>query len=252
MGEVKIIREQLRKLSNSSIAENSKKYLKSPYSFYGIRVPELRKIAKNYKTLKIYDVYNIFEELWNSGNHEEMCLAIFILENYKKQFNMETWNFVTNRLDKAKTWDHVDYLSSAILGRIVLGNPSLYTELKKMSVSQNPWIRRTSMVSNYQIIKKNKIELTFRLAEKLCYDEDTYVQKATGWMLREAGKKNRIETQEFITLHKNMKPIALSYATEKMLDLKKRLKEFKKEQKEKASEAAEEENKKEENLETIK
>ena len=61
MEEVKIIKEQLKKLANPSIAEHSKKYLRSPYSFHGIRVPELRKIAKNYKNIEIYDVYNIFE-----------------------------------------------------------------------------------------------------------------------------------------------------------------------------------------------
>ena len=61
-----------------------------------------------------------------------------------------------------------------------------------MSESRNPWIRRASIVSTYKLIKKNKLELTFRLAEKLVYDEDVYVQKGAGWMLRELGKKDRM------------------------------------------------------------
>jgi len=75
------------------------------------------------------------------------------------------------------------------------------------------------------LIKKNKLELTFLLAEKLIYDEDIYVQKASGWMLREAGKKDRLATRKFILDHLDMKPAAFSYATEKMPELRKIKKE---------------------------
>ena len=39
-------------------------------------------------------------------------------------------------------------------------------------------------------------------------------------MLREAGKKNRHAVREFIIIHLNMKPLAFSYATEKMPELR--------------------------------
>ena len=62
-------------------------------------------------------------------------------------------------------------------------------EIKEMSESKNPWIRRISIVSTYPLIKENKNELTLRLAENLVYDNNIYVQKGAGWMLREIGKK---------------------------------------------------------------
>jgi 3-methyladenine DNA glycosylase AlkD len=83
------------------------------------------------------------------------------------------------------------------------------------------------MISTIQLIRQNKIELTFNLAEKLAYDEDIYVQKAAGWMLREAGKKNNLAVKDFIMRHLDMKPFAFSYATEKMLELRKIKKEMK-------------------------
>jgi len=227
--EIKKIREELRKIGDREIAEHSKRYLKSEYSFYGIRVPQLRKIAKNYKNIDIYEAYNLFDELWRSGNHEEMNLAIFMLEQQKKKFNLETWEFVIKRLERAKSWDHIDYLSSSILGEILVNNFNLIGEVKKMAESRNPWIRRVSIVSTYKLIKKNKLELTLRLAEKLVYDEDIYVQKGAGWMLRELGKKDRILLREFILAHKDMKAFSLSYATEKIPELRKMIREMKKE-----------------------
>ena len=227
--EIEKIREELRKLGNREIAEHSKRYLKSDYNFYGIRVPVLRKIAKNYKNISLDEVYNLFDELWNSGNHEEMNLGIFILEQQKKKFNLETWRVIISRLEKAKSWDHIDYLSSSILGEVLLNNLQLISEVKKMAESRNLWIRRASIVSTYKLIKKNKLELTLRLAEKLVYDEDIYVQKGAGWMLRELGKKDRRLLREFILAHKNMKAFSLSYATEKMPELRKIIKEMRRE-----------------------
>jgi len=236
MAELEQIRAELESLKDSKRAEHSKKYLTSPYKFYGINVPSLRKIAKKYKDLSIIQTYNLFSELWNSGNHEEMSLALFLLGNKKKEFNLETWNFLVNskKIEKACTWDLVDELSSHIIGEIFLNNLNLQGEIKTLADSKNPWIRRVSIVSQYPLIKKNKIQLTFLLAEKLVYDDDIYVQKAAGWMIREAGKKNPVQAQEFIKIHRHMKPQAFSYSTEKMLDLRKRLKEqIKQEEKEK-------------------
>lgn len=222
---IKEIRDKLKLAGNASIAEQSKRYLKSPYNFYGIRVPALRKIAKEYENLDLNSAYQLFNELWNSGNHEEMSFACFLLQNYKQK-DRNMWEFLSPKLDKLKTWDHVDDLSSHVLGNILLENLNLVSEIKNMSQSNNPWIRRVSIVSCYPLIKKEKLDLVFRLAEKLVYDEDIYVQKGTGWMLREAGKKNRLAVRDFILSHLDMKAYAFSYAIEKMPELREKRKEF--------------------------
>ena len=208
------LRNKLASMGNNKKAEKSKSYLKSAYEFYGIGVPELRKITREYKNLEFNSALGLFDELWNSGNHEEMSLALFILGNYVKKHPNEIWKCIVERLGKAQSWDHIDELSSHILGKILAGNISLMPEIKKMAESRNHWIRRTSIVSTYPLIKKGKLELAFLLAEKLVYDEDIYVQKASGWMLREAGKRNRLAARDFIMLHIDMKPVAFSYATE--------------------------------------
>jgi 3-methyladenine DNA glycosylase AlkD len=227
MAELEQIRAELFSLRNQELAANYKRYLKSPYEFYGLRVPQLRKIAKKYNYLSVYNTFNLFDELWNSGNHEEMCLALFLLTNHKNKFNLEFWDFLLNekRIIKFKTWDHVDEACGHTLGVILANNAHLNTEIKKMAESRNPWIRRISIVSQGPSIRKGKLQLTFLLAEKLCYDEDIYVQKGCGWMLREAGKKNPIQLKEFLMHHKDMKPFCLSYATEKMPEVKKQIKE---------------------------
>lgn len=215
------IKNKFQKYANPEKIAFLKNYMSTPYAFtYGIKVPDSRNIAKEYKHLGIYDVYNLFEQLWNSGNHEEMSLGIHILQLYKKQFNRETWVFLKSRLEKARTWDHVDWLATDIIAEMLVKGIIENREIKELAESENPWMKRIAIESTVKLIKKNKLELTFLLAEKLVYDEDKFVQKGAGWMLRETGKRNRFATREFILNHLNMQNTAFSYATEKMKELR--------------------------------
>ena len=196
----------------------------------------MRAISKELQKMDFYSALNLSDELWNSGNHEEMWIALHILAFKSKENPVEVWKFMMKRIDKANTWDLVDEMSTHVLAPILAERSELISEIKRLSESKNPWFRRISVVSNYRLIKKNKIELILRLAEKLVYDDDVYVQKGVGWMLREAGKKDRINVREFILRHVDMKSQAFSYATEKMIELRKIRKEFLKKQKEKLKE----------------
>lgn len=224
--EVSEIRKKLIELGDGKRAEISKNYVRTHYKVYGNKIPEVRKISREFKKLDFYSALNLSDELWNSGNHEEMLLALYILAFYAKTNSDELWKFTMNKIDKANTWDLVDEMSTHLLGVILAERVNLNREIKKLSESKNPWHRRISVVSTYPLIKKNKIELTLLLAEKLIYDDDAYVQKGVGWMLREVGKKNRLALRDFILMHLDMKPVAFSYATEKMTELRKIRKDF--------------------------
>ncbi|MCK9569242.1 DNA alkylation repair protein [Candidatus Pacearchaeota archaeon] len=232
MNEVEQIRKKLSEKANPEKAPFRKRILATPFEVLGVSTPESKEIAKGYKNWNIYNIYNLFDELWNSNIHDEKSVAIHILHQYKKDWNLETWKFLKNRISKFKTWEHIDDLATHIFGEILVKNIGLSSEIKEMAVSKNPWERRLAIVATYSLIKKNKIELTLRLAEKLVYDDDVYVQKGVGWMLREVGKKNRLAAREFILMHIDMKPQAFSYATEKMTELRKIRKDFIKKQKE--------------------
>ncbi|MFZ1970927.1 MAG: DNA alkylation repair protein [Candidatus Nanoarchaeia archaeon] len=235
--ETEEIREELIKLGDKRRADFAKRYLKSPYEFYGLRVPDIRKLTEEDKD-DFYSALNTFDELWKSGNHEEMSFALYLIRKFAKTNQPELWKFLIERIERIKTWDHADEISAHILGVIVRDNLQLIKEIKEMSESKNPWMRRISIVSTYPLIKENKNELTLRLAERLVYDNNIYVQKGAGWMLREMGKKNRLALRDFLMMHLDMKPIAFSYATEKMTELRNIKKETAKKQREKLKEEA--------------
>ncbi len=216
------LKKELKKLSNKQVAEDIKRYLKSPYEFYGIKVPELREMAKRlHEEYSLKNFYKVFDKLWKSGFHEEMSLALYTLQLYENEFDLRTWKFIKTKLKSMKTWDQVDSFSSQILGKMLIKFPKLEREIIKLSKSNNIWMKRVAIVSTLPLIKKGNIKLTMGLAEKYVYDNNHYIQKATGWMLREAGKVRPEIIKRFILKHINMPAIEFSYATELMTDLRK-------------------------------
>lgn len=223
------VKRQLKKLSDKHFAESIKRYIKSPYEFYGIHVPEIRTMAKHlYEEHELKDFYRVFNRLWNSGYHEEMSLALYTLQLYEKEFDISTFYFLKPKLDSIKSWDQIDAVSSSIIGKILLKDNRLEKEILKLSKSKNFWMRRIAIVSTLPRIKTGDIGLTMKLAESYINDKESYIQKATGWMLREAGKQKPEIVKRFILKNMNMPPICFSYATERDLKELRRLRKIKK------------------------
>lgn len=88
--------------------------------------------------------------------------------------------------------------------------------LFKLAKHKDIWHRRVAIVGSFGFIKKGDPSTTLALAEILLQDPHDLIQKATGWMLREVGKKvDRKVLLEFLDKHAaNMPRTMLSYAIE--------------------------------------
>jgi 3-methyladenine DNA glycosylase AlkD len=70
-------------------------------------------------------------------------------------------------------------------------------------------------VSTLYLVRKGDVEDTFELATLLLHDDHNSVQKATGGLLREAGKKDIARLRAFLDEHAaEMARTTLSYAME--------------------------------------
>ena len=77
------------------------------------------------------------------------------------------------------------------------------------------WERRTSIVSTAYFIRKGDLDDTYKIAEVLLDEKEDLVHKATGWMLRFAGDKDRPRLLRFLDKHAATMPrVALRYSME--------------------------------------
>ena len=79
------------------------------------------------------------------------------------------------------------------------------------------WEQRIAIVSTHAFIRNDRFDTTLMLAEKYLSHSHDLIHKATGWMLREVGKRNLDVLLTFLNTHAHKMPrTALRYAIEKL------------------------------------
>lgn len=178
--------------------------------FLGIKVPDLRKIARRFSP-----PLGAIEELILSPYNEERLLALFFLVDRFKKEEEEVYRFYMSHLPQINNWNLVDASAHLIAGayHFKRDRAPLYTLAK----SPVMWERRIAMVATWFFIRRLELEPTFQLAETLLSDAHDLIHKAAGWMLREAGKKDQGRLLQFLERHAgNMPRTMLRYSIEKL------------------------------------
>jgi 3-methyladenine DNA glycosylase AlkD len=226
---VKEIHRRLQELGNKGRAIELQRFFKTgpgEYGegdvFLGIRVPELRKLAKTYPHITIKEAGQIL----NSSIHEQRLLALFILVRKYLRGNeiqrkaiydlyLKNTRFVNN-------WDLVDGSAGHIVGAFLMGKDK--KPLYRLSKSKNLWERRISIMATFHFIKQDQFSETFTIAKTLLADEEDLIHKAVGWMLREVGKRHMPAEEKFLKEHyRKMPRTMLRYAIERFPETKRQM-----------------------------
>ncbi len=184
--------------------------------FLGVRVPELRRLARAQRTLPLAEV----QKLLRSPYHEARLLALLLLvERYRRAGGKEKEEIVDLYLqnkDSVNNWDLVDSSAPHLLGPYSWesGDQRLLGEL---AASSSLWERRMAVMATFYFIRRGEFEPTLRLARKLLTDPEELVHKAVGWLLREIGKRDEETLVAFLEENAARMPRPmLRYATEKL------------------------------------
>ncbi len=184
--------------------------------FLGVTVPEQRKIAKQFRDLSYAELDLLLLSPW----HEERLTGLLILvdqfrrgDETKKQ---AVYNFYLDHAACINNWDLVDSSASYIVGAWLQNRPEKMKVLRALAVSPLLWERRIAMISTLHNISAGQSEEAFEVATILIDDNHDLIQKAVGWMLREAGKRvSRAQLLEFLDVHAATMPrTMLRYAIE--------------------------------------
>ncbi len=212
------------------MATASRRFFKEPVTAYGITNPAVEKLARLYfptvKPLGKQAVFQLCEELWQSGYIEESVIACEWAYRFNDEYEpadfptFERWvsKYVTN-------WAACDTLCNHTVAALVEMYPQFLADLKGWTHSSNRWLRRAAAVTLILPARHGKfLDDIFLIADALLTDPDDLVQKGYGWMLKEAGKSHQAEVFDYVMKHKAAMPrTALRYAIEKMPpDLKRR------------------------------
>ena len=188
--------------------------------FIGVRMPAIRKAIKPFRDLQLEQI----ERVLASPVHEHRMAALLICAEQAKRARRAgdgarhklIYDFYLAHADRVNNWDLVDVTCRDVVGEYLLSRQD-WRPLKKLARSKLLWERRIAMISTWSFIRAGEVAPTFELAELLVDDPHDLMHKATGWMLRDAGKRDPAALEEFLARHaKSMPRTALRYAIEKM------------------------------------
>ena len=203
----KQIQSDLKKLSNPERKEKIAGYLKtSSLEFIGVELPEIHRIVKkNIKGLEIDDMPKLMDELWNIVTFETRLAAIDVMKVYAKKGPVNNAMKIADAwIDDADTWAITDPLCSPVIGSMILRDSNVETILASWANSTNFWRRRCSFLPYLHLALKSQYKPEY--AKKIIHavhphvsDEEFFVGKAAGWVLRELSKREPDDVRAYFT-----------------------------------------------------
>ena len=189
--------------------------------FLGIKVPVTRDIVKGiWKDVSFEDL----EECINSEYHEVRLAALLTLvqvfSHAKKDPALQERcvRFYLSHMEGINNWDLVDLSCYEILGPYLMNRDrSLLYDLAENG--KTIWEQRIGMVSTMAFVRKGQLDDCYAIAEIFLSKPaplHDLLQKAAGWLLRDAGKRDPERLKEWLEPRcATMPRTMLRYAIEK-------------------------------------
>lgn len=182
--------------------------------FLGLRVPTVRQAVKTYGNASL----DTAARLLKSEYHEIRLFALLLLASrFAKSDDAaqeKIYRLYLKHMHCINNWDLVDTSAPCIVGGYLHNKDR--NILYELARSKSLWERRIAIMATFWFIRDGQYDDALRIAEQLLNDTEDLIHKATGWMLREIGKRNKSAETAFLkTHHRNMPRTMLRYAIER-------------------------------------
>lgn len=217
-----VLRE-LKRLGDPEQAQHARRYFKTgpgEYGegdvFLGLKVPQTRGVLAGFAEVPL----EVAGELLESPFHEARLFAVLALARaYDRGTAVQrkaVFDLYLARARRVNNWDLVDASAPNVVGRHLPAGGGRRV-LARLAASPDLWERRIAMVATLTHIRQGNLANTFWLAEKYLGDPEDLMHKATGWMLREAGKRDTAALEDFLGRFAGRMPrTMLRYAIERL------------------------------------
>ena len=189
--------------------------------FLGIKVPITREVVKStWKEVTFEDL----EECISSEYHELRLAALLTLieifshSKKKPEVQQDCIDFYLSHTTFINNWDLVDISCYPLLGVWLLDKDrTLLYDLARNG--KTIWEQRIGIVSTMTFVRAGQLDDTFAIADLFLNENENLhdlLEKAVGWLLREAGKRDSKRLANWLYPRASSMPrTMLRYAIEK-------------------------------------
>lgn len=190
--EFEEIIKELEQLSNPEDIEGMTRFGISHKKTYGVRMPELRRIAK-----KSGKNHVLAGKLWDAGYGETKILASLIDDpEMVTEDQLERW------VMEFDSWDVCDQCCMNLIRKTQFA----YKKIFEWNMREEEFVKRAAftliavLAVHDKKASNEKFEQFFPIIVQESLDERNFVKKAVNWALRQIGKRNIVLNKKAIEI----------------------------------------------------
>lgn len=182
--------------------------------FLGVRMPAIRGLVRELRGMALDDMLRLLRSPWHESRMLALLLMVDAYERGDEPARREIFDAYVTNTDRIDNWDLVDSSAPNIVGAHLRDRDR--DLLTRLAGSELLWERRIAILATLEFIRHDDFADTLRIAELLLHDRHDLIHKATGWMLRETGRRDRTVLERFLRRHSHAMPrTMLRYAIER-------------------------------------
>ena len=192
--------------------------------FLGIKVPVTREVVKQcWQTTSFANLETCIRSEYHELRLAALLALVQLFKHAKKDVGLQKQyiDFYLSHTEFINNWDLVDLSCYELLGVWLLDKDrTLLYDLARDG--KTIWEQRIGMVSTMQFLRYGQLDDTYAIADiflakpKPLHD---LLQKAVGWLLREAGKRDEKRLKDWLSdRYQDMPRTMLRYAIEKFTE----------------------------------
>ena len=204
-------------------AASFQRYFKEPVEVYGVENAALKARRKEAAaqvrgTWTLDDALLYCEEMLKDPHLEPRGIAFQTVGDFVEEAKPELLEHIHRWLESfCGNWGLVDNLVPSVLSPLLRKYPELVDVVVGWTSSPVLWVRRGSAVAFVNLMDDPvMMDAGYEVALRLQGDGMDLIQKAVGWVLKEAGKVDRVRLEAFLLEQGSRTPrTTLRYALEK-------------------------------------
>ncbi len=186
-------------------AQKQSAYLLNQFPFFGLPKPKRAELQKElfnqYSHMTRSELIEAVRSLWNKPQRELHYAALDLLMRHWKKLESSDFCFLEELIRTKAWWDTVDSIAANVIGKLVLHQRSLLSDMDQWIDDEFLWVRRTALIFQLKWKKETEEERLFAYCEKRMHENNFFIRKGIGWALREYSKSAPNSVSEFLLVH---------------------------------------------------
>ena len=199
----------LREAADPVRAAQQQAYMKSAMPYFGVGVPECRRIAgRAFRAHPLADA-DAWEaailELWRGAAHREeryAAIELLVFPRYAGWLEPARLPPIEEMVVTGAWWDYVDAIAGKGVGTMLAAHPGpTGAALREWAKDDDIWKRRTAILAQLRAKGRTDTALLADTIRPSIGHPEFFLRKGIGWALREYSKTDPAWVRAFVAAH---------------------------------------------------